>query len=783
MSTLNAKPYSNPKNINLKGGLLRFAITNSSNPFGSVSNGLYVNASNQLVFVSQGTSTVLGAAGGGSSAPSLDAIFQGDQTLDMAALASLTFDRSSGNNDVLTLTNTGAGAGDLLQLTNVGSGKDINGTSSTWSFSKAGAATMLTAVLAGTDGANSFTMTLGDILVSDGSFTLIDADNATSFSITNSTATSASVAVIVGAGTFTGNTTSSFFTLTPSGLTTGTAFYLPVAALTTGKAIHVVANAMTDGLVVNITSSSTVGTSTGRLFNVSHSGNAGVSTVIAEVSSAAADETVVMKVTASAALALGRILQVSGSSVTTGKAITANDLDSLTTGMGLHIASAATAITTTGRLLLVDHTGATGTSATLVEFKTAGNDETNLAAFTAASLTTGTIIGVTPTALTTGKILDLGTATGLTTGIGIKLAHTTSAIGDGGSLIQLSSTGINTGGATNGTMLDIITTAQVAGTMVQVKAGAVTTGVLVSLVSTTGMTSGSLLRATTSTAGAVATNGIVSISATGAYTSTSNAGLLNVVASAAIGTATVFNLQSTAASQTAVTIMNVVQSGATLTAYTGTIAQFTGGFSGASSTGTIIGMTAVNDVAGDALKITNNALTLGAGTLVNLVHGTSVIGAGSSMLRLTSTGVDTGTTTGTMLDIAATAATAAHLAIITSATLTTGVGIKMVLNGLTSGNGLQITSSSTDSTARGMIQLTNSGAGSTGTSMVRMTQAVTSTNFRKIFTETGSGITLWWGNGTTGQANLTGTAGDVLLNGGSNKPEYCTGTTNWTALV
>ncbi len=107
----------------------------------------------------------------------------------------------------------------------------------------------------------------------------------------------------------------------------------------------------------------------------------------------------------------------------------------------------------------------------------------------------------------------------------------------------------------------------------------------------------------------------------------------------------------------------------------------------------------------------------------------------------------------------------------------------MTLNGLTTGSGLTISSSSTDSGARGLVTLTASGVGSTGTSMVRMTQAVQSTNFRKIFTETGSGITLWWGNGTTGQGNLTGTAGDVLLNGGSNKPEYCTGTTNWTALV
>jgi len=46
-----------------------------------------------------------------------------------------------------------------------------------------------------------------------------------------------------------------------------------------------------------------------------------------------------------------------------------------------------------------------------------------------------------------------------------------------------------------------------------------------------------------------------------------------------------------------------------------------------------------------------------------------------------------------------------------------------------------------------------------------------------------NGVTLWVGNGNTGNAALSGTAGDILFNGGTNKPEYCTGTTNWTALV
>jgi hypothetical protein len=61
--------------------------------------------------------------------------------------------------------------------------------------------------------------------------------------------------------------------------------------------------------------------------------------------------------------------------------------------------------------------------------------------------------------------------------------------------------------------------------------------------------------------------------------------------------------------------------------------------------------------------------------------------------------------------------------------------------------------------------------------------AVVSTNYRKIFTETNTWITFWMGNGNTANGTLSGTAGDILINGGSNKPEYCTGSNNWTALV
>ena len=769
MPLIPGNPFTRFRNVEVKSGILKFGSQLSSAP--STTTGdwyLYVNTSNQIIFVADGTSTILGTAGQAIGVPSLDAIFQGDQTLNLGGLSTLTIDRTSGNNDVLTLTNTGAGSGHVLQITNVGTGKDINGTSDSWSITKAGVAILEELTIDGTEGSNIFTVTKGDVRFLDGALAITDDDNAASFTVTNDTATTASVFVLAGSGAFTGSTITSFLTITPSGLTSGTAVYLPVAALTTGKAIHVVGNAVTSGILVHIASSvaGTTLTGAGRLFKVDHTGNATDTGIIAQINSAAADETTILALTASAALAAGKVLSIDASSMTTGAGIS----------------------------------------------------------FSIAALTTGIGISMTDIAA-------------LTTGTGISLAHATSAIADGGSLIRLASTGINTGGATNGTMLDIQTTSQVAGTQVLVKAGAVTTGVLLSLITTTGLTSGSVIRATTSTAGAiatngafsfnasgaftstadtlgafhvagaatltgtimsilggahttgiglhisdpstgmtsgsllriatattgaVATNGLVSIRATGAYTSTSNAGLLDVVASAITGIATVARLASTAASQTATQILNITQSGATLTAYTGSIVSLTAGFSGSSSTGSALLITSVHTTAGDGLKIVANALTLGAATGILVSHTTSVLGAGTSLVRIASTGIDTGTTTGVLLDLSTTSA----------------VGSTQVL----------LTDSSADTAARiGIFSKVTNALAVLAVPLKTSNVAVVNSKFTKHFVMTdGTKTTTIWlsQDATDPNGVLTGVAGDLCLNGPSNKPYYCTTTgTVWATVV
>lgn len=79
-----------------------------------------------------------------------------------------------------------------------------------------------------------------------------------------------------------------------------------------------------------------------------------------------------------------------------------------------------------------------------------------------------------------------------------------------------------------------------------------------------------------------------------------------------------------------------------------------------------------------------------------------------------------------------------------------------------------------------VLQITQAALG-TGAPIQITQAAVTSSHFRKIYKETGSGITLWHSDGTTPNGNLSGTAGDVCFNGASSQIFYCTGTTNWTA--
>ncbi len=611
---------------------------------------------------------------------------------------------------------------------------DVTGGNDVFSISRYGAT-----IIRGTaSGTASLTLTSGDLIMSDGQLSVTrTGDDAATLTVVNNTAATASSVVISGSGTFTGTTTTSFMTITPSGLTTGTALYLVANAATSSVGVvDIISTSLTSGSLLRLTSSTANFTTGGKMLEI---------TVVA--------------------------------------ATAGNLISAVTTG----------AYTGTGMLIM-----------------SAG-------------------------AMTTGVMVSLTSTTGLTSGSLIRATSSTAgAIATNGA-VSITGTGNFTSGSALLGFVNVSCNTTAAGTIMNVSGGALTTGVGLSIDdgANVGLTSGSLLRIATASTGAAATNGFVSIRATGAYTSTSNAGLLDVRATGttagtiveivgnALTTGVALNLSGTGV-YTGTGFITVTQSGAT----TGTVMLMTavgvtsGGVLSLSAngltTGTMLSLahtTAIIADTGSMLRISSTSADTGGatnGTLLDIAstsatsatlikvvdgalltgiafqisHTAGVLASGASLVQLTSASIDVGTTHGTMIDEVANSATAAVLNLITSSSLTTGVGIKMVLNALTSGNGLQITSSSTSATARGLIQLTNSGVGNT-TPAIRITQIVQSTHFYKIYTETASGISLWHSDGTTANANLAATTGDICFNAGSNKPEYCTngGGSLWTALV
>ncbi len=284
----------------------------------------------------------------------------------------------------------------------------------------------------------SAVVALGDITSS--------STTATAFSVTNTgiytgtgvvkiTANSATTGVI-GLVTANGLTSGQVLTLTSSGTLVTTAALLTLtanSATTAAGLLRINANGLTEGIGAVITSSATAITSGGRLLRIDHTGATSTSGILTEFASAANDETVIVKITGSAALALGIALDVSLAAMTTGKGIDMSDLDAITTGKAVHIDatgvtqtdgilvhidSASTALTSTGRLLLVDHTGNAGVSTIIAEVKSAAADETTVfQVLASAALAAGKVVNISGAAVTTGTLLSAANADALTTGM------------------------------------------------------------------------------------------------------------------------------------------------------------------------------------------------------------------------------------------------------------------------------------------------------------------------------------------------------------------------------
>ena len=214
----------------------------------------------------------LGAAGGGAVG-TWDEIYSADKTLTVSS-TSMIF-AGTADVDVVTINgNADVDSGALLQLNSSGDAKDIQGTSDTWNVSQDGYVTAVRALISGyistgsatdlvlhtnnstnsssmtiTDAANgditfamngtgmvvisgttetnpALTVSNGDVVVSDGSFTLTDDDAATAVSITHTG--NANTLTIVADST----TASNIVDINGDAMTSGSVIHLDVTGAT-----------------------------------------------------------------------------------------------------------------------------------------------------------------------------------------------------------------------------------------------------------------------------------------------------------------------------------------------------------------------------------------------------------------------------------------------------------------------------------------------------------------------------------------------------------------------
>lgn len=264
MANYNSNRYTDYRNISLGKvsgeGILRFGTQLTAALSATDDRAIYVRG-DALYYWNGSAETDI--TSGGSGVSTWDSLYDLDKTMTIDD-TTLTFALTHATNDGLTLTGDAGSAGDVVQITNAGTGSDIKGTSGTWAFSKAGALTCAsiadsttnatlqvdgngtggvdicststggitlgddttlaaskTLTATGTGGSTIVTVTAGDVSVADGSITLVDADNATSVSVTNNTISSATLIDVVS----TSLTTGKGIAVTGNGLTNGALFY------------------------------------------------------------------------------------------------------------------------------------------------------------------------------------------------------------------------------------------------------------------------------------------------------------------------------------------------------------------------------------------------------------------------------------------------------------------------------------------------------------------------------------------------------------------------------
>lgn len=598
-----------------------------------------------------------------------------------------TLGASANNKGALVVTSTSLTTGSLVQLNlsdtsnvggfyltcreTVGGTNDLTiGENGAISIAGAGAADAINIA------AGNITLTSGSVTMVDGVLALTSTGTADVVSITANSLLANNALIVQGSGAFTGTTTNSFVVIRPTGLTTGTALYIAGAAATTLSTLVDVTSSTTTGIVMSLVASGTQ-TGVGQVLSMSSAGTTTTSGLVSlaansittgiglKMSSTSVGWTsgnfLNISLTSSGTLAArtGASLAVASSMTHTADTDVTQAFNSQTIGRTTirNTGGADTHTTTSsGSLLLLSNTitattgtitdtmagltvtmsaGGTGdginithssTTALSLNIASSGVSSAGVVKIAANSLTSNQALLVQGTGYLTGTGLVTVTATALTTGSAVLVTAGGVSMAAGGKALELA-----LGAATAGNGATITTTGVYAGTgLALITCGAMTTGIGLSIVATTGLTSGSLIRATTSSAGAIATNGAISFTATGAFTSTASMGFVSVQCNTTTAGVAV-DIEGT--SMTTGVALHILATAATLTtgAYIqcddGTVKVFSVGLGGhlqSRGTAPTIAVNVSNGISAAAIAASNTD-TCGTITTTGTASGTNTL--------------------------------------------------------------------------------------------------------------------------------------------------------------
>jgi len=918
---INGNSYTRFRNISLTDGIVRFGSVLSAALSASSDMAIYVRGT--TLYFWNGASETAITTGTGAGATSWDDLYDADQTLAIDGTSTLTFDVQA-DIDGLTVSKSGAGTGSPIVIANSGTDYDIAGPA--WSIISTGSVGILELAsggtinatdgaltigksdtitdiagkfrIAGTAAAASFTLTAGDAVMSDSSLAITDADNATTFTVTNDTATTATgvvkisadgvtsgividvnadalengtilhldstvaamttglfidcfdgaasafsvgiygtttiagaeannvfvitagdAVISLGSLTMTDNDNASALSVTADSVTTDTsgAIFLSADGLTAGYGLYLAhtTSVITTGSVLKVVSTGVdTGTGQGTLADFVSSGTAAATVV--KVTTAALTTGKAMQISAGATLTEGSLLYVqdtgancaltSGTVATFNETATKIEADVNRTGSTVSVSSSRTlnnaaktvaddfdtlyvyrsatntagTMSSAGSVLYVqnDCTGTITDSVNGIEIVMDSGGTGNAISVTHAA-TAGRALVIASSGTTAAGIISV-TANALTSGLGMYVTSSATAITGNGRLFYSYHSGATGSTATlnefksaanDETIILQVTASDVlaAGVAFEVSCAAMTTGSAIYVPDMAALTDG---------------QGLYIVSSS---TTISNTGhLLYVNHSGNAGVSAVLNeFKSAAADETVILKVNA---SAALAA--GVAVQVT---ASSMTTGTAIQASTLNALtSGQGLHLASSSTAITTGHLLFVNHtGNATAGNPSSLVEMDSAAAEDTI----ILRLTASAALAGGKVFsIVADSCTTGIGIDMTMDALTSGVMVNLHSDVADATARSLVHIHNDNTGATGTSplevvqdssgaCIKTTSAATSTHFYKVLTS--NDVTLWMSDGTTANGALAATTGDICFNGGSNKPEYCTNGAGsvWATIV